>query len=111
VSTTIETTETPAKETQTLVHDPDWHREYSRLELAASNATDALRAARKLLNRKRIPAGAQEAYDAALIVARDAGSARWNFEMVSSKIFGDEAEAASLGELMSLKDWQKFANE
>jgi hypothetical protein len=72
-----------------MAHDPDWHREYSRLELAASNASDALRAARKLLNRKRIPAGAHAAYDAALIVARDAGSDRWNFEMAATKVLNE----------------------
>lgn len=67
-------------------HNPAWHAEYLRLENAATAASEELRCARRLLDRKRPPVGAQAAYDAALDKARETGAARWEFEMAATKI-------------------------
>ena len=63
-----------------------WNGEYLCLENAANEASLALRIARCALNRKRPPANAQAVYDAALIAARETGTARWNFEMAATTI-------------------------
>jgi hypothetical protein len=69
-----------------MAHDPNWHAEYARLELAANVATEELRAARDALRRRRPVAGAQARYDAALEQARRTGAARFDFEMAAVKI-------------------------
>lgn len=69
-----------------MAHNPEWHREYARLELAAGIATEAYRTARRALDRKRPPAGAQAAYDAALTAMRAASTARFDFEMAATVI-------------------------
>jgi hypothetical protein len=69
-----------------MAHDKKWHAEYLQLENAAAKASAELRAARKMLDRKRPPSGAQARYDAALIAARATGAARWNFEMAATQI-------------------------
>ena len=58
-----------------MAHDPVWHAEYSRLELAESVAREAYRRAR---------GAAKKA--AALDDLRAAGTARWDFEMSATKI-------------------------
>jgi hypothetical protein len=69
-----------------MAHNPEWHAEYLRLEIAANKAAAALRDAQRVLDRKRRPAGAQAAYDAALAVSRAASAARFDFEMTGCKI-------------------------
>jgi hypothetical protein len=69
-----------------MAHDVEWHREYARLELAASVASEALRDARRKLERKRPARDAQAVYDAALAASRSASAARWDFEMAATKI-------------------------
>lgn len=67
-------------------HNPAWHAEYLALENAAAAANEVLRVARKALERRRPPANAQAAYDAALAAARAAGDARWEFEMAATTV-------------------------
>jgi hypothetical protein len=69
-----------------MAHNPEWHAEYARLELAEDIAREAFRSTRRALDRKRVPAGAQEAHDAALIALRAAGKARFDFEMAATTI-------------------------
>jgi hypothetical protein len=69
-----------------MAHNPEWHAEYARLELAESIAREAFRSTRRALDRKRVPAGAQKAHDAALIALRAAGKARFDFEMAGAVI-------------------------
>lgn len=69
-----------------MAHDPAWHREYALLELAEGMAREALHTARRALDRKRPPAGAQASYDAALDALRAAGRARFDFEMAAAVI-------------------------
>lgn len=57
-----------------MSHNPEWHREYARLELAENIARDEYRAARG--KRK----------EAALSALRAAGTARFDFEMAGAKI-------------------------
>jgi len=69
-----------------MAHNPEWHREYARLELAASKATAAWRDAKRLIERKRVPMGARVAYDAALAAIKTASRARFDFEMAGARI-------------------------
>lgn len=69
-----------------MAHDPEWHREYLVLENAASAATAAWHATRKLAARKNAKPAAILALEAALGVMRDANKARWDFEMAATKI-------------------------
>lgn len=66
--------------------DAAWHAEYARLERAAAEASETWRIARRALDRKRPPADAQAAYDAALERSRAASAARFDFEMAATKI-------------------------
>ena len=69
-----------------MTFNPAWHAEYARLENAAAEATEALRAARRMLDRKRPAANARAIYNAALEKARSTGTARWDFEMAATTI-------------------------
>jgi hypothetical protein len=69
-----------------MTRTAEWHREYLRLENAAAAASAELRAAGRALGYKRVPAGAQARYDAALEAARETGRARWEFEMAATVI-------------------------
>ena len=69
-----------------MAFDPEWHRAYALLELAAGQAAEAMRIARRLTERKRPPAGAEAAYTAAVDAHRIAGAARWEMEMAATVI-------------------------
>lgn len=69
-----------------MTHNPAWHAEYLRLENAENAAREVYRVANRVLARKRVPAGAQAACDAALAAFRAAGKARFDFEMAGVRI-------------------------
>ena len=58
-----------------MAHNPEWHREYARLELAEGVARSAYYAARGKANKA-----------AAMDALRIAGAARYDFEMAATKI-------------------------
>ena len=69
-----------------MTHNPAWHAEYARLEMAEEAARETYRLARRLADRKRPPADAQSQADAALEMFRAAGKARFDFEMAGTVI-------------------------
>lgn len=68
-----------------MAHDPEWHREYYRHELAAETANNAYRSARRAYDRKPT-ASAKARLDETLTAMRETGKARWDFEMGSAVI-------------------------
>jgi hypothetical protein len=69
-----------------MAFNPAWHAEYLALENAHEAAREEYRQARRALDRKRPPAGAQTRHDAALETMRTTGKARWDFEMAATVI-------------------------
>lgn len=74
-----------------MAFDPAWHAEYARLEVAYEAAKEECRLARRALERKRPPAGAQARYNAALEASLATGKARWDFEMAATVIVDSAA--------------------
>ncbi len=77
---------TPNEREHDMAHDPKWHAEYARLEMALAMATSTWREASRKLSRKRVPTGARADYDAALAEMRAASRARYDFEMAGTRI-------------------------
>ena len=77
---------TPNEREHDMAHDPKWHAEYLQLEIGQNRATAAWREASRKIARKRVPAGAQAAYDAALAEMRAASRARYDFEMAGTRV-------------------------
>ena len=69
-----------------MTFDPAWHAEYARRETAMGVAREEMRAARRIAERRRPPAGAQAAYEAAFATFSAASNARWDFEMAGAVI-------------------------